>query len=247
MRFRRPILTLWTCALLAACSGALPGPASPTPNAGGGGGTGPAATGQQATAAPGVGGGGGSGPATTPPPAGPAGTIRGTITFHAQGRTVDPVSQAVVENLTDATFDVRLVRDTSAEDERYVDDGSTYDVSVLITTELPGAECVATSRSETSEKHAFADRPTSYVNSIEANVLRGEGLVLIASSYSWTLHITGNDCDGRAPTDVETSGGLDCPFGLMAKLIEGPASDQIDVACTLPGGETYSGILTLTR
>lgn len=246
MPVRRPILSLWMCALLAACGGTVPGAASPTTAASAGGASGPAATGQPASASLAPGGGGG-GPTATPVPAGPAGTIRGTITFHAQGRTEDDVTHAVVEHETDATFVVSLVLDPSAGDERYVDDGSSYEVSVLITTELPGANCVATSSSATDEKHAFSDRPTSYENSIEALVLRSEGVVLISALYSWTLGVTGNACDGRKPTTVETSGGLDCPFGLMAKLIEGAASDQIDTACTLPGGETYSGILTLTR
>lgn len=246
MRVRRPILAMWTCALLAACNGSLPGgldgPTAGAPGAA----SGTATPGQSATPAPGAGGGGSAAPATAPA-AGPAGTIRGTIRFHAQGRTEDQVSHAVVEHATDATFDVRLVLDASAGAELYVDDGSTYSVGVLVTTELPGKDCTATSRSEANETHAFADQPTSYENSIEATVLRDEGLVLIAAFYSWTLHITGNDCDGRAPTDVETSGGLECPFGLMAKLIEGSAADQIDTACMLPGGETYSGILTLAR
>lgn len=242
MKIRRSLLAVACCAMLAACGTAVPAPGTAA-TGGGAPATAAAVSSGQPTSSPAA----GPGQATQAPAAGPSGTIRGTIEFEAHGRTEDAVSHQVTEHRTTASINVRLVLDPAAGIEQYIDDGSTYSVDVLITTEFPGANCTATSRSETTEQHAFTDMPTSYENDINAAVLRDEGLVLISAMYSWTLRVTGNACDGRSPTTVETAGGLDCPFGLMAKLIEGAATDTIDTACTLPGGETYSGILTLAH
>jgi hypothetical protein len=174
--------------------------------------------------------------------------IEGTIALHSERETRDDVIHQVVSDEFDATIQVRLARDPSAADELYVDAGSTYTVNALTTTERQLGDCLAVSESTIDAEHAFTDQPTYLENHIEARVDRGAKTVAIDAFFTWVYTVDGNDCDGRGTYTGENGTGLACPFlGLVAKLVEGTGSDQIDTECRLPGGDTTSGVLTLTR
>lgn len=248
MQPRRLSLALATAAaFLAACTGQVPAPS--TGGAGpGGAASGPAAAitpnpASTATLPPGP----GAGTAVAPPP-GATGTITGTITFHMDTQRSDEIVHIVLHETLDFTVDVRLVRDPSGAEEVYVDDGSSYEVHVLFTSEAQAGDCMARTKTVADTSHAFADQPTSYENFIEAKVHRDRGVVDLTAMLSWMYDFSANDCSGRSPYTFETAVGFACPLlWLEAKLIEGGASDQIDTACTLPGGETYSGVLILSK
>jgi len=174
--------------------------------------------------------------------------IQGTIALHSASETRDDVIHQVITNEFDATIQVRLVRDPSAADEHYIDAGSTYTVEALSTTERQLGDCLATSETVTDAEHAFSDQPTFMENVIDATVDRDAKLVNMNAFFTWVYTVSGNACDNRGSYTGENGTGLACPFaGLVAKLVEGAGSDQIDTECTTAGGDTTSGVLTLTR
>jgi hypothetical protein len=212
--------------ILSACSGVVPG----------------------SSTAPAAGGPGATGPAVTPPPGDGPGTITGSFTLQSQKHSEDPTIQGVIDDTLHATITVKMKRDTSAPDEAYVDDGSTYKVSAETKTSRLLGTCTATSDTIGEGDYDFVQQPYSTPNQITATVDRATKSVLFFVSFSWGTHVTANDCDGRAPFSGENAVTVACPFfGLTAKLTEGSGTDQIDTACQLEGGETYSGVLSLTR
>lgn len=224
----RLIFAAATCVILAACTNVAPS-----------GGSGQAVPGGGPTSAAGAG---------SSSPAGAAGTIVGTFSLHSTRHTEEDTIHHVTDESFDLTVDARLVRDSAADGEVYVDDGSRYAVKALRTSEQQLGDCLATSEMVADAAYAFSDQPTSYENSIEITVDRAQGTATINASYSWIYDVTGNACAAIEPRSDENAAGLACPFfPLTAKLIEGDGSDQIDTTCVLPGGETYSGTLTLTR
>lgn len=257
MQARRRILALaiWAV-LLGACSGQGPsGSAGKGASAGPGASLGPGGPGgppsgsagspnPSASATPGI-----PGPGGTAPVGGGSGTIVGTIDFRMTLERSDDVIYQVLKESLDFTVNVQLVRDNSFDPEEvYVDDGSTYTVKVRNSAERQLGDCMALSETKADAAHAFSDQPTSYENQIQATVNRTNKTVVFDAWLSWMYEVTGNACDGRDPYTWETGVSLFCPaFVLTAKLIEGMTTDTIDAGCVMPGGETYTGILTLTR
>ena len=179
---------------------------------------------------------------------GAPGTISGSFTFKAQKHSEDPIVQGVIDDTIDAAVNVQLKRDAGAPGEAYVDNGSTYTVTASTKTSRQLGDCTATSETTGDGAFAFTDQPTSIPNQISATVDRASRTVLMFVSISWETSVTGNPCDGRPPFKGENAVTAACPFfGLTAKLIEDNGFDRIDVGCQLPGGETYSGMLTLAR
>jgi hypothetical protein len=178
-----------------------------------------------------------------------AGTIRGSVTLHVVRKSGDGTVADAVEDHFDVTFTLALKRDPAAPTESYVDDGSKYAVKVYTTTSRQLGDCVAKSETVADKEYAFKDHPTtSFDNSISAMVDRAAKTVTFSGNYSWLYVTTGNDCDGRPPLTGENSAFLGCPFfGLTAKLVEGTSTDSLDPGCVMPGGESYTGSLTLTK
>ena len=237
MDARRWLLPIAMAAMLAGCTGGPPGPAG-AGQVGQGGSANEGGPGAQTAGA-------GGGTTTS---AAPSGTIRGSFNFHGHAHRESDTVHLVLDEDISATFDVRLKRDTSAVQEAYVDDGSTYTIAILNTTERELGNCMATSQTKANGTFAFAQSVTSYPNSINAKVDRGSRTVLFEINYSWIYNETGNACDGRPPYTGENSAAAFCPgFGLTAKLIEGNGTDQIDTTCGDGSGQGFTGSLTLTR
>ena len=250
MDTRRSILALATSLIVAACGAGGPDLGALESDLQGLVST-PGPGGQGATASPDVPGQAGSTAAagSTAPPAGPPGTIRGTLT------TVTTAHYAGADGLTtddgrwESVVNVDLVREPGSDEETYVDAGSTSRMDWTSRAERITETCTSVneSRSDTST-YKFTDLPTAdYENEITATVDRDAGVVLILAVISYPYEQTTSGCSTSSFSGGE-SASISCGtiVGLQLPLIEGAQTDQIDGNCSDPG-TTVTGTLTLTH
>ena len=249
MNARRSILAVATAAILAACGtggpdlGALESDlqglvSTPGPRASG------------ATAAPGGQGQPGSTAAAgaSAPPAGPPGTIRGTLTTVATGTYASEDGLTTDDNRWESVVNVDLVREPDSEED-YVDAGSTYSMNWTSTAKRVTNTCTSLNEKQSdTSTYKFTDTPTAdYQNEITASVLRDDGVVLLFILMSYPFQQTTSGCSTSSSSDGQGT-SIDCGtiVGLQLALIEGSQTDQIDGNCS-DTGTTVTGTLTLTH